>query len=87
MCFGPIVSEKHHFLELFIISGSYTLSGPILRRSLSSEGSGLRKTFHLVLQGLLLSAPCTAVGLCVSFHLLHEEVSLMMADQGADLWL
>jgi hypothetical protein len=34
-----------------------------------------------VFQGLLLSAYCLAVGLCVCSNLLQEEASLMMADQ------
>lgn len=43
------------------------------------------ETDYLGLSGLSLYAHCLAVGLCISSHLLQEEVSLTTAEEGSRL--
>lgn len=80
MCISHIVSGRHCFLR-----GIHSL----LALSLSSQGKGMMKTFHLGLRALSLSlsARCSVVDHFVNSHLFKEEASLMGAEWDTGLWL
>jgi hypothetical protein len=69
---------------------------PLPQNSLSPEGRELMETFHLGLRvpGALNLCILSGWGLgwggvvlCICPHLLQEEASLMMAEQGTNLWV
>lgn len=76
----PVMSEKHCFFKSS--ATLITFSPLLLHKSLRLEGKWYR---HLILewalQCLLFSAYWTVVNVCVNYHLLWEDISLMRIEK------
>ena len=78
------------FLVSTPISGSCICSTSSATQTLNLEESHLIKTSNLRLSTSKSLASCTyclVVGLCVNYHLLQEEVSLVKGERCMDLWI